>query len=88
MVNKLKQYSSKIKSSIQKNGIKNTVLTIYGRTLFKKVGNYKSSKRTQQTIENFYMEINDLHRDKKIQGLVIVTSAMEFEEVYNRGLLT
>ena len=84
LANKFKQYSSKIKNSIQKNGIKNTFLTIYGRTLFKKVGNYQTSRNLQHTIEDFYTRINDLYQDQQIKGLAIITSAMEFEEVYNQ----
>ena len=84
MINKLKQYSTRITNSIQKNGFKNTILTIYGRTLFRKIGKYHTSNSTMQTIENYYTKLNNLHKDKQIKGLAIITSAMEFEEVYNQ----
>jgi len=38
----------------------------------------------QRTIEDFYTRINDLYQDQQIKGLAIITSAMEFEEVYNQ----
>jgi hypothetical protein len=87
MMYKLKQFSisaGKVYNSIRKNGVKNTLLTIKGRFDAKYSTNIKISQEETDLMNGVYKSLNDLILGKKLKGLVVITSAMEFEEVYNQ----
>lgn len=79
MINKIK----KITNHFREVGITSTLSKVLRRGLTK-VGYKKSSKNNLLRMKDLYTEINQDVDWSKIQGIAIVTSALEFDEVYNQ----
>lgn len=69
--------------SLQQNGLQNTFQKAQ-RRLFTKMGVNKVFKRNNAQLHDLYLKVLDLHKNKEIKGLFIVTSGREFEELYNQ----
>ena len=79
MINKIK----KIPNHIRKVGLTSTLSKVLRRGLTE-IGYKRSSKNNLLKIKDLYTEINQDVDCSKIQGIAIITSALEFDEVYNQ----
>ncbi|MFJ5713607.1 glycosyltransferase [Neobacillus sp. NPDC093127] len=69
--------------AIKQNGLQNTLQKTQ-RRIFTKMGVNRVFKRENAQLNDVYQQIIDLYKRKDINGLVILTSGREFEELYNQ----
>lgn len=69
--------------AISQNGLGDTVKKAQ-RRLFTKLGVNRILRHENPELANVYQNIMELYQNKKVNGLVILTSGLEFEELYNQ----
>ncbi|MFZ7943811.1 hypothetical protein [Neobacillus sp. 19] len=70
-------------NALKQNGVRNTFQKVQ-RRLTTKMGINKMLRQENPQLANTYRKILELYQKHEIKGLVILTSGLEFEELYNQ----